>query len=251
LELTGIPYVGSGVLGSAVGMDKAVMKALFEQRGLRVAPYRVVTRKRVRESLDAVRAECENALPPDPWFVKPANLGSSVGISKVHDEAELGPALDMAIRFDSKLVIEAAITDTREIEVAVLGNDEPEVSVPGEIFPSNEFYDYNAKYVDNASDLAIPADLPPDVTDRIRNCAREAYLALDCAGLARVDFLVRRSNYEIFILEANTIPGFTPISMYPKLWEASGIAYGELIERLIDLALERHQDRRQNQTSYA
>ncbi len=251
LELTGIPYVGSGVLGSAVGMDKAVMKALFEQRGLRVAPYRVVTRKRIRESLDAVRAECENALPPYPWFVKPANLGSSVGISKVHDEAELGPALDMAIRFDSKLVIEAAVTDAREIEVAVLGNDEPEVSVPGEIFPSNEFYDYNAKYVDNASDFAIPADLPPDVADRIRNCAREAFVALDCAGLARVDFLVRRSDYEIFILEANTIPGFTPISMYPKLWEASGIAYGDLIERLIDLALKRHQDRRQNQTSYA
>ncbi|MFO1349418.1 MAG: D-alanine--D-alanine ligase family protein [Gammaproteobacteria bacterium] len=248
-ELAGIPYVGAGVLGSAVGMDKAAMKALFEQAGLPVSPYRVILRKRWRNAADAVLAECEATLPY-PLFVKPANLGSSVGVHKVHGRAEFTPAMDGAAQYDRKIIVEAGVEDAREIEVSVLGNDEARASVPGEIFPSREFYDYNAKYIDNASRLEIPARLPAEVTARLQDYAVRAFHALDCAGMARVDFLVRRTDNAIFLLEANTIPGFTPISMYPKLWEASGIRYGELIEKLIDLALERHRDCQSNRTSY-
>ena len=248
-ELAGIPYVGSGVLGSAAAMDKAVMKALLQQHGLPVSPYKTVLRKRWQTDPAAIQAECEAQLAY-PLFVKPANLGSSVGISKVHDADEFVPALDEAAQFDRKIIIEAAIEDAHEIELAVLGNDDPIVSVPGEIIPCNEFYDYSAKYIDDDSELIIPAPLPEETVKQLQQHAIAAFQALDCAGLARIDFLVRRQDQAIFILEANTLPGFTPISMYPKLWQASGIPYPELIERLIMLALERHQERQQNRTSY-
>lgn len=248
-ELAGIPYVGSGVLGSAVAMDKAVMKALFEHHGLPVSPYRVVARKRWQKEPDLVQTECEKTLGY-PMFVKPANLGSSVGISKVHDASEFVEAMDEAARYDRKLIVEASVENVHEVEIAVLGNDQPIASVPGEIIPCNEFYDYRAKYQDDASELIIPAPLPESVIRQLQDYAVEAFRALDCAGLARIDFLVERNGYRIFLLEANTLPGFTPISMYPKLWEASGIPYSELIGRLIELALERHQDQQQNLTSY-
>ncbi|MDX1606201.1 MAG: D-alanine--D-alanine ligase family protein [Candidatus Competibacterales bacterium] len=247
-ELADIPYVGAGVLGSAVGMDKAAMKALLVQAGLPVAPYRVVLRRRWQQDPDAVRAECE-ALGY-PLFVKPANLGSSVGISKVHGPDEFAPALDEAARYDRKLVVEQGIEDAHEVEVSVLGNDEPQASVPGEIVPCNEFYDYAAKYLAGTSELIIPAPLPEAVIARLQDHAVRAFHALDCAGLARVDFLVRRADHAPFILEANTLPGFTPISMYPKLWAASGLPYDRLIDRLIQLALERHRERQSIQTAY-
>ena len=248
-ELADIPYVGSGVLSSAVAMDKAVMKALFEHSGLTVSSYQVIQRKRWQTEPETVQRECEAALSY-PMFVKPANLGSSVGISKVRSALEFADAMNEAAQFDRKLIIEASVEDAHEVEVAVLGNDDPMASVPGEIIPCNEFYDYNAKYIDGDSQLIIPAELPAPVVERLQHYAIEAFRALECSGLARIDFLVRRQDYEIFVLEANTLPGFTPISMYPKLWEASGISYGELIERLIELALERHQDQQGNRTSY-
>jgi D-alanine-D-alanine ligase len=182
-------------------------------------------------------------------FVKPANLGSSVGITKAHNRDELLAALNEAARYDRKLIVERAV-DAREIEVSVLGNDEPAASVPGEIVPCNEFYDYAAKYLDGESELLIPAPIPPQTADEIRRLAVEAYLAIDCAGMARADFLLDRRSGKVFVNEVNTIPGFTPISMYPKLWEASGISYSELIDRLIQLALERHADKSRSATSY-
>lgn len=248
-ELADIPYVGSGVLGSAVSMDKAVMKALLEQHGLNVSPYRVITRRRWQTEPDKVQHDCETALSY-PMFVKPANLGSSVGISKVHQAGEFADAMNEAAQFDRKLIVEASVEDAREVEVAVLGNDEPVASVAGEIIPCNEFYDYNAKYLDGDSQLIIPAELPKAVVERLQHCAIAVFQALECSGLARIDFLVRRQDQQIFVLEANTLPGFTPISMYPKLWEASGLSYSQLIERLIELALERHQDQQGNRTSY-
>lgn len=248
LELADIPYVGSGVLGSAVGMDKAAMKALFQQRGLHVPPYRVFLRKRWRDNRQAVQAECEAAFAY-PWFVKPANLGSSVGISKVHDEADFGPAMDEAAQYDRKLIVEAAVEHAREVEISVMGNDEPVASVAGEILPSHEFYDYESKYLDQATRLIIPAELPESVADKAREMAVEAFLALDCAGLARVDFLIASKTLEIYLSEINTMPGFTSVSMYPKLWEASGVPYAELIDKLIALAIERHAETHSNRRS--
>ncbi|GMQ76394.1 MAG: D-alanine--D-alanine ligase [Gammaproteobacteria bacterium] len=248
LELADIPYVGSGVLGSAVGMDKTAMKALFLQRRLNIAPYRVFLRRQWRHDRHAVQAECEAAFAY-PWFVKPANLGSSVGISKVHDDGEFGPAMDEAAQYDRKLVVEAAVEHAREIEVSVMGNDEPVASVVGEILPSHEFYDYDSKYLDEATRLIIPADLPESVANRVRAIAVEAFLALDCAGLARVDFLIAAKTLEIVLSEVNTMPGFTTVSMYPKLWEASGVPYPELIDKLIELAIERHAEIRSNRRS--
>ncbi|GMQ76045.1 MAG: D-alanine--D-alanine ligase [Gammaproteobacteria bacterium] len=247
-ELADIPYVGSGVLGSAVGMDKAAMKALFLQRRLNITPYRVFLRRQWQNDRHAVQAECQAAFAY-PWFVKPANLGSSIGISKVHDDAEFGPAMDEAAQYDRKLVVEAAVEDAREIEVSVMGNDQPLASVVGEILPSHEFYDYDSKYLDEATRLVIPADLPESVANRVRKTAVEAFLALDCAGLARVDFLIAAKTLEIVLSEVNTMPGFTTVSMYPKLWEASGIPYPELIDRLIELAMERHAEIRSNRRS--
>ncbi|MGH8614778.1 MAG: D-alanine--D-alanine ligase family protein [Gammaproteobacteria bacterium] len=249
-ELAGIPYVGSGVLASAAGMDKVVMKALFEKTGIPIAPCRTFLRSRWESEPAAILNECEAAFPY-PWFIKPANMGSSVGVSKVHGHTEFQSAMDEAARYDRKLIVEAAVEDAREIEAAVLGNDDPKVSVPGEIIPCNEFYDYRAKYLDNASELIIPAELPDSVVKRIQSLSLVAYSALDCAGLARVDLLLQRSDHAAFVSEINTLPGFTPISMYPKLWEASGISYTGLISRLIELAFERHAERRRNQTTYS
>ncbi len=248
LELADIPYVGSGVLGSAVGMDKAIMKALFLQRGLHITPHRVFLRKKWHDDPSAVQTACEAAFPY-PWFVKPANLGSSVGISKVHGADELAPAMNEAARFDRKLIVEAAVEHAREVEVSVMGNDEPQASVVGEILPSHEFYDYESKYLDEATRLIIPADLPEAVVEEVRAVAVEAFLALDLAGLARVDFLIEPKTLEVFLSEVNTMPGFTSVSMYPKLWEASGIPYPALIDKLIALAIERHAETRSNRKS--
>lgn len=249
LELADVPYVGAGVLGSALGMDKAVAKDVFKAQGLPVADYRVFKRVELDRDPLAVEREIETSLGY-PCFVKPANLGSSVGITKAHDRAELGPALRLAASYDRKIVVEKGIS-AREIECSVLGNDDPIASVLGEVVPCNEFYDYDAKYVDDRSELVIPAQLPEDLAQRIRALAVRAFVALDCAGMARVDFLLDRDTLDVYVNEINTLPGFTSISMYPKLWEASGLPYPELIDRLITLAIERHQDKQRTQTSYA
>ena len=248
LELADLPYVGAGVLGSAVGMDKVVMKAVFVANGLPVADYLVVLRHHWRQNPEEIIAQVEGRLAY-PVFVKPANLGSSVGVSKAHDRAELRRGLDLAARFDRKLLVEQGI-NAREIECSVLGNDEPMASVPGEVVPSNEFYDYCAKYIDNASKLHIPAELPAKTVQQIQDLAVRAFLAIDCAGMARADFFLCRDTGQVYLNELNTIPGFTQISMYPKLWEASGLPYPALLDRLIALALERYQDKRATETSY-
>jgi len=249
LELADIPYVGAGVLGSALGMDKIAMKAVFASHGLPVVEHVALKRKDWERDPEAMMELIEKELGY-PCFVKPANLGSSVGISKVHEPSELAPALALAARYDRRMLAERAV-NAREIEVSVLGNDEPIASLPGEIIPCREFYDYIAKYIDDRSELIIPADLPSETTRRIQELAVAAFLAVDCAGMARVDFLLDRDTDELYIGELNTIPGFTPISMYPKLWEASGISYSELIDRLIALALERHADNSRSETSYS
>jgi D-alanine-D-alanine ligase len=248
LELAGIPYVGAGVTASAVGMDKALFKDVMRAHGLPITHYMVLKRRDWEQHPEESLARIEAEVGYD-CFVKPANLGSSVGISRASTRAELCEALDEAARYDRKVIIEVAV-DAREIELSVLGNDEPIVSVPGEIIPCNEFYDYAAKYVDEESELLIPAPIPAEVAELVQRLAVEAYQAIDCAGMARADFLLDRHTNEVYVNEVNTIPGFTPISMYPKLWEASGISYSKLIERLIDLALERHEDRNRSATSY-
>ncbi len=238
MELAGIAYVGSGVTGSAVGMDKAVAKAVFAAENIPQSEYLVVRKHQWQTARSAVITEIERALGY-PIFVKPANLGSSVGISKVKNTDELCQAMDLAAKFDLKLVIERSMENCYEVEVSVLGNDQPQASTVGEIVPGGEFYDYDDKYINNLSQAIIPADLPASVIEKIQTYAMQAFLAVDAAGLARVDFFVRRDNYSIYINEINTMPGFTPISMYPKLWEASGISYSELLDRLIQLGLER------------
>jgi D-alanine-D-alanine ligase len=248
LELANIPYVGAGVLASAVGMDKAAMKVHFAARGLPVCPYRVVLRHEWKANGAKISADLEKTLNY-PMFAKPANLGSSVGISKVKSAADLGPAMDLASSFDRKVVVEAAVPDAREIECAVLGNDAPEASVPGEIIPSREFYDYESKYLDEGSKALIPADLPKKMADQIRKLSIEAFKAIDGAGMSRVDFLLSRTDGSLWLNEVNTIPGFTTISMFAKLWAASGVEYAALLDRLIALALERHADKQHLRTS--
>ena len=248
LELANVPYVGCGVLASAVGMDKAVMKRVFGAAGLPQCAYIVVSRRRVLAEPDVVAGELADALDL-PVFVKPANLGSSVGISKARTVEELVEALKLAADYDRKVVVEAAVPHAREIEVAVLGNDEPIASVPGEIVPSREFYDYEAKYLDGASRLAIPADVPADLGSLLQKLAIDAFRAIDGAGLSRVDFLVDGESGEVFVNEINTMPGFTTISMYSKLWAASGLAYPDLVDRLLQLALERHAEKQQLRVS--
>jgi D-alanine-D-alanine ligase len=243
-----VPYVGCGVMASAAAMDKAIAKDVLLAHDLPVLPFVVVKRKTWRSDPERVAAKIEERLPY-PVFVKPANMGSSVGVTKVHDRSELAPAMDLAARYDRKLVVEQGI-EAREIEVSVLGNDDPIASVPGEVVPGNEFYDYRAKYIDDSSELLIPAPLDDGMTSRVRELALAAYLALDCAGMARADFLLDKGTGELWINELNTIPGFTQISMYPKLWEATGLPYGELIDRLIQLAIERFEDKSQSETSY-
>jgi len=247
LELADLAYVGAGVLGSALGMDKVAQKVTLRAQGLPVVEHLALNRKAWRARPEEVVAEIE-ARFAYPLFVKPANLGSSVGISKAHDRDQLRAGLDLAARYDRKLLVEVAING-REIECSVLGNDDPIASVLGEVVPCNEFYDYNAKYIDEGSELYIPAEMPEETTALIQDLAVRAFLAIDCAGMARVDFFVCRDTGKVYVNELNTIPGFTDISMYPKLWEASGIPYPELIDRLIDLAVERWEDRRDVETS--
>ncbi len=249
LELADVPYVGAGVLGSALGMDKVAFKSVMQAYGFPIADYLAFKRREWEAEPESVLRRVEARLGY-PVFTKPANLGSSVGISKCHDRAELEAGLAEAARYDRKLLVEAAVPAAREIEVSVLGNDEPVASVPGEIVPSREFYSYEAKYLDGKSELLIPAPLPEEVTERVRDLAVRAYRAIDGAGMARVDFLLSGETGELYINELNTIPGFTEISMYPKLWEASGLPYPQLIDRLIELALERHRDKARSETSY-
>jgi D-alanine-D-alanine ligase len=240
LELAGVPYVGAGVLGSAVGMDKAVQKVLFAAAGLAVVPHEVVREPEWEEDPEGVSARIAGL--GFPVFTKPATLGSSVGIVKVHGTAELAAGLDEAFRYARKAVVEKGLEGIREIECAVLGNDDPVVSVAGEIVPTgHEFYDYEAKYLDErGAELLVPADLKPDVMELVQRMAVAAFRAIECSGMARVDFFLRGED-EVWVNEINTIPGFTHISMYPKLWEASGLSYPKLVERLLDLALERHE----------
>jgi D-alanine-D-alanine ligase len=249
LDLANIPYVGAGVLGSALGMDKIVQKQIFERIGLPVAEYRAFLLKEYQHSPRFWVREIEEAFSY-PCFIKPANLGSSVGITKAHTRKQLQKGIVEAGRYDRKILVERGIENAREIECSVLGNDDPRVSVPGEVVPSNEFYDYDAKYVDGKSRIIIPAELPAKVTKKIQELAVKAFKAIDCSGMARVDFLVTRTRYEIYICEVNTIPGFTSISMYPKLWEASGLPYPKLLDVLIELAIERHRERNKLQTSF-
>ena len=249
-ELAGIAYVGSGVLGSSAGMDKDVMKSLFAHAGLPIVKHVTILRSDWEASPRKAIAQIEAALKY-PVFVKPANLGSSVGISKAHDRKELGPALDEAAKYDRKLVIEQGVGGSkscaRELEVGVLGNDDPKASVVGEIIPGKEFYDYEAKYLSEGSVPVIPAKITRAEAKQIREMAVAAFRACDLAGLARVDFLMEPDGKRrIYLNEVNTLPGFTQISMYPKLWEATGISYSDLITRLIELALERHEDKDRN-----
>lgn len=239
LELMGKPYVGCGVLASSVGMDKVVCKKIFKDAGLPQGEFMSVKQSFWVKDPNGIIDEVQSKIGY-PCFVKPANMGSSVGISKAHDKKELVDGIKDAFEFDKKIIIEANI-NCREIECAVLGNDEPETSVLGEIVPSKEFYDYQSKYFDDGkSVLIIPADLPKEISEKIRNYAIEAYMAIDGSGLSRVDFFVEKDSDEIFINEINTMPGFTNISMYPKLWENTGISYHDLIVKLIDLALEKN-----------
>ena len=252
-ELAGIAYVGSGVLGSAAGMDKDVMKRLFQQARLPIVKHVTLLRAEWEKSPRKAIALVEKSLKY-PVFVKPANLGSSVGISKAHDHKELGPALTLAARYDRKLVVEAGVggkkSRARELEVAVIGNDAPEASVVGEIVPGKEFYDYEAKYLSEGSVPVIPARLTRAETKQVREMAVAAFRACDLSGLARVDFLMEPDGKKrIFLNEVNTLPGFTRISMYPKLWEATGLSYKHLITRLIELALERHEEK--SRTTYS
>ena len=247
LELANIPYVGPGVLASAAGMDKAVMKVLFASRGLPVCAWHGF----VRRDWDRDRETVLTAIKKLglPVFVKPANLGSSVGISKVKTPEELVPAIETALSFDRKVVVEAAVPDAREIECAVLGNDDPATSLPGEVIPSREFYDYEAKYLDEGSKTVIPASLPAATVAEVQRLSVEAFRAIDAAGLARVDFLLARGTGTIYLNEINTMPGFTTISMYSKMWEASGTNYRDLVDQLIQLALARHADKQTLKTS--
>ncbi len=241
LELADVAYVGAGVVGSAVGMDKGVFKDVMRAHGLPLAEYVVLSRREVENDLEAVADRCE-ALAPYPLFVKPANLGSSVGITKAHNRAELLAGLRLAARYDRRLVVEQGL-DAREIEVAVLGNAEPKASLPGEVVPGEEFYSYKAKYHDDTSQLFIPAPLSAEQTARVRELAVAVYQAIDCAGMARVDFLLERKSGLFYINEVNTLPGFTQISMYPKLWEATGLPYSDLLDELVALAQERKRER--------
>jgi D-alanine-D-alanine ligase len=267
LELANLPYVGAGVLGSAVCMDKVVQKQLCAQAGVPIVKFlwlHFADWQRDTKALEAIPAnpqqlcgltqnemiaKIESDLP-FPVFVKPSNMGSSVGISKAHDRDELKRGIEDAAQYDHKILLEAAVPKAREIEVSVLGNTQPKASIPGEVIPSNEFYDYDAKYVDGASTLIIPAELPDELTTKFRETAIRGFLACNCEGMARVDFLLSRETNELYLNEINTIPGFTQISMYPKLWEATGVSYSQLLDELIQLAIERHRRKNNLKTSY-
>ncbi len=252
LELAALPYVGAGVLGSVLGLDKSAFKDVMRAYDLPIVKDVMFKRKAWDADPDGVMDQIE-AQFDYPVFSKPANMGSSVGISKCHDRAGLAAGMAEAARYDRKLIVEEAVPAAREIEVSVLGNDDPIASVPGEVIPSREFYSYESKYLDEgdqASELLIPAPISAEMTERVRELAVQVYKAIDCAGMARADFLLSEETGELYVNEVNTIPGFTSISMYPKLWEASGIPYPELIDRLIELAIERYQDKERSETSY-
>ena len=242
LELMEIPYVSCGVLASSAGMDKGLFKDVMRSNGVPVVDWIVVTGGQIAEDLPGVLDACER-LGPYPLFTKPANLGSSVGISKCRNRSDLVEGLMDAARYDRRVLIEKGI-EAREIEVSVLGNDDPDASVPGEVIPGDEFYSYRAKYIDDTSQLLIPAALEESLSDEIRQLAVRAFKAVDGAGMARADFLVERGTNQVYLNEINTVPGFTSISMYPKLWGASGVPYPVLLDRLIALALERHEEKR-------
>jgi len=239
-EMAGIPYVGAGVLASSVGMDKVAMKTMFAQAGLPQVEYRHF----IRYDWKSSRERCLNNVEQlgYPCFVKPANLGSSVGITKARNREELTAAIEEALRYDRKVIVEQFV-DAREIEVSVLGNDDPRASVPGEIRSSNEFYDYKAKYTDGKSAMIIPAEIPPETSEAVRSMAVRAFRSIDGSGLCRADFFLRRSDGALFINEVNTMPGFTPYSMYPLMWQESGVSYRELLDTLISLAIERFEER--------
>jgi D-alanine-D-alanine ligase len=241
LELAGLPFVGAGVLGSAIGMDKDVAKKLMQVAGIPVVPWLAVQRADWERQPKEIRRAIEKKFKY-PVFVKPATLGSSVGMTKVHSRAELGPALDLAAEFAMKIMVERAVS-AREIEVSVLGNHDPRASIPGEIVPHREFYDYAAKYLEEGTKLLIPAKLKKSEVKKVQSMAVTAFRALELSGMARVDFFIEKRGGKIFLNEVNTIPGFTSISMYPKLWEANGIPFRELVSKLIDLALEQHREK--------
>ena len=241
LELAGLPFVGAGVLGSAIGMDKDVAKKLMQVAGIPVVPWIAVQRADWERQPKEIRRAIEKKFKY-PVFVKPATLGSSVGMTKVHSRAELGPALDLAAEFAMKIMVERAVS-AREIEVSVLGNHDPRASIPGEIVPHREFYDYAAKYLEEGTKLLIPAKLKKAEVKKVQSMAVTAFRVLELSGMARVDFFIEKRGGKIFLNEVNTIPGFTSISMYPKLWEANGIPFRELVSQLIDLALEQHQEK--------
>lgn len=247
LELANLPYVGAGVLGSALGLDKIYMKRAFAAVGLPIVDYLPITRREFERNPDAFIGRVEKELGY-PCFTKFANSGSSVGTSKARDRAELKRGLQLAASFDRKLLVEKGI-DARELEVSVLGNDEPEASIVGEVVPAHEFYDYDAKYLDEGSKLLIPAPVDAKTAEDLRTMAVKAFTAVDAAGMARVDFFLERATGRLFLNELNTLPGFTRISMYPKLWEASGLPYARLIDRLIELAIERFNDKQRSQTA--
>ncbi len=241
LELADLAYVGAGVTGSSVGMDKGVFKDVMRANDIPTVESVIVLRSEVEKNIEAVICQAE-AVGPYPLFVKPANLGSSVGITKCNNRADLGEGLMEAAAYDRRVLVERGV-NAHEIEVSVLGNDAPQTSILGEVLPSREFYSYESKYVDGTSGLLIPAPLPDETAEKIRQMAVTAYKAIDCAGMARVDFFVEKATGEIYLNEVNTIPGFTSISLYPKLWEASGLPYTKLVDRLVELALERKADR--------
>ena len=245
LALTSTPYVGAEVAASALGMDKILSKPVFEQAGLTVVPFWWFTRSAWRKKPDAILDEIERRFGY-PCFIKPANTGSSVGVAKAHDRAELKAGITAAAELDLKILIEQAL-DVRELECAVLGNDKVRTSVVGEVVCGHEFYDYEAKYIDEGTRVLVPADLPEVVADQVRRWAEQAFRAIDGCGMARVDFFLDRKTDRLYLNEINTIPGFTPRSMFPMLWQASGLGYSELVEKLIALALERYEQRRTTQ----
>jgi D-alanine-D-alanine ligase len=248
-ELADVAYVGAGVVGSAVGMDKGVFKDVMIAHNIPIVDTLVVLRSEIQKDVVAVIEKAEQ-ISDYPFFTKPANLGSSVGVTKCNSRSDLQEGLMEAASFDRRVLIQKGIQNAREIEVSVLGNADPLASICGEVLPSREFYSYESKYIDGTSGLAIPAELPQKVSDCIREYAVRAYKAIDCAGMARVDFFLEKDTNKIYLNELNTIPGFTKISMYPKLWEASGLSYAKLVDRLIELALERKADRDHTSHTY-
>lgn len=250
LELAGIPYVGADVTASAVGMDKDLMKKIFRAAELPITKHLIVLRSELNKNLEKLVEKMEKELAY-PIFTKPASLGSSVGITKAHNRKGLVDGLKLAGEYDRKMIVEQGINRAREVEVALLGNDDPKASVCGEVVPSKEFYDYEDKYILNKAKLLIPAPISEELSSKIRDMAIKAFKAIDCSGMARVDFLVDPKTNKVYIDEINTIPGFTSISMYPKLWESTGIPYKELVDRLIQLAIQRYNDKRRNKTSFS